>query len=232
MQLLRIRNPWGNEDEWKGAWSDRSPEWGCLSDSEKRQLNLNFEGDGEFWMNFQDFKHNFQKLEICNLGPDSLTSDSLGGKQKRRWEMCVENGQWKKRFNAGGCRNFLDTFWTNPQFRVKVVDPDEDDDENMGTIVIGLMQKDMRKRRKEGIDLHTIGYAIYRGPDSSAPMDLKFFKYNASVAKSPSFINMREVCGRHKLPPGDYAIVPSTFEPDEQADFLLRIFSEKPAESG
>lgn len=21
--LLRIRNPWGNEAEWKGAWSDR-----------------------------------------------------------------------------------------------------------------------------------------------------------------------------------------------------------------
>ena len=175
MQLLRIRNPWGSKVEWNGAWSDRSPEWGCLSDSEKRQLNLNFEDDGEFWISFQDFKHNFKSLEICNLGPDSLTSDSLGGKQKHRWEMCVENGRWKKRVSAGGCWNFLDTFWTNPQFRVKVVDPDEDDDENMGTIVIGLMQKNMRKRRKEGISLHTIGYAIYRAPDSSTQMDLNFF---------------------------------------------------------
>ena len=42
-----------------------------------------------------------------------------------------------------------DTFWTNSQFRVEVVDPDEDDDENMGTIIVGLMQKDMRKKRKE-----------------------------------------------------------------------------------
>ncbi len=23
IQLLRIRNPWGNEAEWKGAWGDR-----------------------------------------------------------------------------------------------------------------------------------------------------------------------------------------------------------------
>lgn len=23
VSLLRIRNPWGNEYEWKGAWSDR-----------------------------------------------------------------------------------------------------------------------------------------------------------------------------------------------------------------
>lgn len=43
-----------------------------------------------------------------------------------------------------------------------VVDPDEDDDENLGTLIIGLMQKGMRNRRKEGEDLFTIGYAIYQ----------------------------------------------------------------------
>ena len=25
--LVRVRNPWGNEVEWNGAWSDGSPEW-------------------------------------------------------------------------------------------------------------------------------------------------------------------------------------------------------------
>ena len=24
--LVRVRNPWGNEREWTGAWSDESPE--------------------------------------------------------------------------------------------------------------------------------------------------------------------------------------------------------------
>ena len=64
--------------------------------------------------------------------------------------------------------------------------------------------------------------------DNSGPLDVRFFKYNPSTAKSPSFINMREVCGRHKLNPGEYCIVPSTFEPQQEGDFLLRIFSEKP----
>jgi hypothetical protein len=26
-KLLQVRNPWGEETEWKGAWSDKSKEW-------------------------------------------------------------------------------------------------------------------------------------------------------------------------------------------------------------
>lgn len=46
------------------------------------------------------------------------------------------------------------------------------------------------------------------------------------MARSPSFINLREVSCRFKLPPGTYCIVPSTFDPNEEGEFLLRIFSE------
>ena len=67
-----------------------------------------------------------------------------------------------------------------------------------------------------------------KDPDSAPkPLDMKFFKYNASLARSPSFINLREVSCRFKLPPGVYAIVPSTFEANEEGEFLLRVFSEK-----
>lgn len=58
------------------------------------------------------------------------------------------------------------------------------------------------------------------------PLGEDFFKYNASVARSPTFINLREVSCRFKLPPGVYCIVPSTFEPNEEGEFILRVFSE------
>lgn len=55
-----------------------------------------------------------------------------------------------------------DTFWTNPQYRVSVTDPDDDDDDNLCTVVLGLMQKDRRKKREQGLDMLTIGYCIYK----------------------------------------------------------------------
>ena len=48
-QLIRIRNPWGNEREWKGAWSDKSKEWSLLSQDEKKEYGISFADDGEFW---------------------------------------------------------------------------------------------------------------------------------------------------------------------------------------
>ena len=57
---------------------------------------------------------------------------------------------------------YTETFWTNPQYRLTVTDPDEDDDEELCTAIIALMQKGRRKKRKEGVDMLTIGYAVYR----------------------------------------------------------------------
>jgi len=60
------------------------------------------------------------------------------------------------------CFVYSETFWTNPQYRATVTDADDDDDENMGTLLVALMQKERRKKRKEGLDMLTIGYAVYK----------------------------------------------------------------------
>uniref|UniRef100_A0A182MAF2 Calpain n=1 Tax=Anopheles culicifacies TaxID=139723 RepID=A0A182MAF2_9DIPT len=226
--LIRLRNPWGNEAEWNGPWSDKSPEWRYIPDEQKQELGLNFDHDGEFWMSYRDFTRYFDRMEICNLSPDSLGDDEFT-RGKIRWEMSMFEGEWAIGSTAGGCRNYLDTFWHNPQYVIRLEDPDEDDAEGNCTVIIALLQKNRRSRRNMGVECLTIGFAVYRVSErdlAQKPLKLNFFKYNASAARSPAFINLREVSCRFKLPPGTYVIVPSTFEPNEEGEFIIRVFSE------
>uniref|UniRef100_A0A1I8M4S4 Calpain family cysteine protease n=1 Tax=Musca domestica TaxID=7370 RepID=A0A1I8M4S4_MUSDO len=226
--MIRLRNPWGNEAEWNGPWSDGSPEWRYIPDDQKHEIGLNFDRDGEFWMSFQDFLHYFERVEICNLSPDSLT-ESQQNDGKRKWEMSMFEGEWTPGVTAGGCRNFLETFWHNPQYVITLEDPDEEDDDGKCTVIVALMQKNRRSKRNLGMECLTIGFAIYHLNERDLqvrPQGLSFFKYRSSVARSPHFINTREVTARFKLPPGHYLIVPSTFDPNEEGEFIIRVFSE------
>lgn len=231
-RLVRIRNPWG-QVEWNGEWSDQSPKWDTVP-GEKDRLDVEFDDDGEFWMSIHDFMRNFTKLEICNLGPDALESED-----DSTWVASYHEGRWIRGCTAGGCRNFPDTFWVNPQYRLTLEEEDDDadgddcpDDEGGCSFIISLLQKNRRRQKSKGQGLLTIGFAIYRIKEDrpeDQPLQKEFFLYNQSVARAKNFINLRENSQRFKLPPGNYVIVPSTFAANEEADFLLRIFTEKKA---
>ncbi|KAG8449536.1 hypothetical protein GDO86_016255 [Hymenochirus boettgeri] len=222
-KLVRLRNPWG-QVEWNGSWSDNSKEWTLVDQSEKARLQHQVQEDGEFWMSFEDFMKNFTKLEICNLTPDALESDTL-----QTWTVSVNEGRWVRGCSAGGCRNYPDTYWTNPQYRLKLLEEDDDPEDNevVCSFVVALMQKNRRKDRKSGANLFTIGFAIYEMHGNNQHLQKDFFLYNASKARCKSFINMREVSQRFRLPPNEYVIIPSTYEPHQEGEFILRVFSEK-----
>ncbi|XP_069587932.1 calpain-3 isoform X1 [Ranitomeya imitator] len=227
VKLVRLRNPWG-QVEWNGSWSDNSKEWTIIEKSEKSRLQHQIKEDGEFWMSFDDFMKNFTKLEICNLTADALEADSL-----QTWTVSVNEGRWVRGCSAGGCRNFPDTYWTNPQYRLKLLEEDDDPDDNevVCSFLVALMQKNRRKDRKMGANLFTIGFAIYEVPKemhgNKQHLQKDFFLYNASKDRCKSYINMREVSQRFRLPPSEYVIIPSTYEPHQEGEFILRVFSEK-----
>uniref|UniRef100_A0A8C9YW04 Calpain 9 n=1 Tax=Sander lucioperca TaxID=283035 RepID=A0A8C9YW04_SANLU len=215
VQLVRIRNPWG-QVEWNGPWSDDAREWNYVDAAEKARLQQNSSDDGEFWMEFGDFKNNYDKVEICNMTPDAMNENP-----NRRWEVSMLEGNWIRGTTAGGCRNFI-----GETFQLQLEDA-EDDDDDVCSVIIALMQKDRRKKRKEGMDLETIGFALYKAPEDGDHLGKDFFRYNPSAARSKTYINMREITERFELPLGKYVLVPTTFQPHKEADFIIRIFSEK-----
>jgi|APCry1669189534_1035231.scaffolds.fasta_scaffold376797_2 hypothetical protein len=46
---MRLYNPWGNEVEWNGLWSDNSTIWNSVGSDIRNRLDLRLEKDGEFW---------------------------------------------------------------------------------------------------------------------------------------------------------------------------------------
>ena len=66
---------------------------------------------------------------------------------------------------------------------------------------------------------------------TDAHLGRDFFLGRPPAARSSTYVNLREVTARVRLPPGEYVVVPATFQPFQDGDFCLRVFSEKKAKA-
>ncbi|KAM5165259.1 calpain-8-like [Mantella aurantiaca] len=248
VQIVRTRNPWGFL-EWTGPWSDNAPEWNEVDPDVKARLNLKGD-DGETWMSFSSLLAQFARVEICHLNlRDVCCSD------RHKWSVIGFNGKWTSGVTAGGRKDFF-TFYTNPQFRITLENPDGDyaegNDKPSCTVLISLMQKDRRRKRPQIGNLFRIGFYIYKvifrslnryeiqfllPPGARLPtfemspkdqqLGRDFFRRNTEAALLDTYNDHREVSKRFWLPAGNYVIIPTTYSPREEADFYLRVISEK-----
>ncbi|XP_064159475.1 calpain-5a [Anguilla rostrata] len=218
LTMIRMRNPWG-EREWNGAWSDSSEEWQKVSKSEREKLGVTVQEDGEFWMTFEDFCQHFTDLILCRLINTSHLSIH------KTWEEVVKRGSWVHlddplKNRAGGCINHKATFLQNPQYVFDVKKAEDD-------VLICLQQKDRRARPKEGKGENlAIGFDIHRVElNRKYRMHMIQQKVGGSV-----YINSRCVFLRKELKEGRYVIIPTTFDPGLQGEFLLRVFTDVPSD--
>eukprot|EP00928_Gymnodinium_smaydae_P015860 TRINITY_DN1589_c0_g3_i1.p1 TRINITY_DN1589_c0_g3~~TRINITY_DN1589_c0_g3_i1.p1 ORF type:complete len:684 (+),score=87.40 TRINITY_DN1589_c0_g3_i1:214-2052(+) len=65
LRLVKLRNPWGNDKEWKGKWSDDDPNWSKYPKL-KETLKAKKAEDGMFWMDWQDFTSVWDQVIICH----------------------------------------------------------------------------------------------------------------------------------------------------------------------
>ncbi|KAK2913052.1 calpain-9 isoform X1 [Channa argus] len=222
VDLVRILNPWGNT-EWEGAWSDTkgsdplpSSEWNTVSAEEKKRLKSVSCDDGEFWMSVSDFRQNFELVEVCHL------TECEPGSSVMPWSCVMHNGNWVPNISAGGPPEGA-LFWQNPQFYfiLSEVDSSRADSQKMCSFVLALMQKYQRRR---GIILSIALHVYPAHPKNTylSPEDLNGLR----PLLYTEYSSRREVVLVGSLPPGRYIIIPSTYEPNQEGFFLLRVLTE------
>ncbi|CAD5118343.1 DgyrCDS7053 [Dimorphilus gyrociliatus] len=208
LQMVRLRNPWG-ANKWKGTFSDDSEEWKRMDQSWVRKNIRREESKKDFWMTFEDFCKHFVNLAVCRIINTNILS------LQKRWLQYNLHSEWSRKNNrAGGCANNPQTFLKNPQFLISVNRAEEE-------VMVYLTQKS--RIGYEEMKNETIGFTIIKVEDNR-PFRIHDLSQQ-EVIKSSVFRNSRSIFMRHILVKGRYIIVPCTFEPHVDGNFLLRIYS-------
>lgn len=91
VRLIRIRNPHG-VGEWKGKFGDDCETWKSVDSEAKAEIGYLDKDNGEFFMSYDDFKKNFDDVDICYLSPDDFNTNFTNEYAK----YCESLGQTKK----------------------------------------------------------------------------------------------------------------------------------------
>jgi len=202
--LIRVRNPWGKK-EWTGRWSDNSREWTPFA-----KQALNYQGvanDGTFWMAYGDFCHQFTRMFICRLYNDAF------GAQFYRYML---PGEWAGH-SAGGCTNNLQLWKNNPMYGITA--------RAKTLCTICVTQEDSRLL-KGARDEYPIAFSVFSSKDNSKRIEA--FTAASRVATTGVYEPTREVMVEQEFSPGQYIIVPTTFDPGCQAKFWVVVYSLTP----
>lgn len=143
----------------------------------------------------------------------------------------VFNGRWEVGLNAGGVqKGDFKNYAKNPQCFIELKSRNLEDPESLCSAVVSLMQRRQQASKVKGVN--KIGFRVYRVDKDADELTSQFFSYrrndgrHKAVAKTPTWQDGRETNIRVRLPMGKYCIIPSTFMPDQEGDFILRVHIE------
>jgi hypothetical protein len=189
-------------------------------------------------MSFDDWMENFDQIQICNLSPDTLKA--VRGAQGIKWNCIQYDGELVRGRTAGGCgQPDKQKFWTNPQYLIRLEQTDTNS--NDCVLIIAFMQKYTRQKRMQNRGEQSEEYLQIRIFRVNDGVDVSIFQNGSGekiypkdlerIGTSGPYINKREVTYQCRVPPGNYIIIPSTYEADREIKFLMRLFSETRADS-
>lgn len=206
-KLIRIRNPWGR-GEWTGAWGDDSKEW---TPALLKHFNYNFANDGTFFMSFDDFRKNFNRVYVLRLMTDS---------EGEVWNKFDFHGEFRGE-TAGGCTNFA-SWIKNPQYGLTVDKPNT-------KVFLNFSQPDLRYVMKQNPSTHRkqydpIGIVVMKADH----LNFKKTSFTQEDRVCTSlFCGMRDMSLEFIAQPGiNYVIMPCTFNPGIAFKYELVVYTE------
>jgi len=200
--LMLIRNPWGSHG-WAGDWGDNSACW--TPELIKKVGGLG--DDGDFFMDFKDLSQVMTHRYAATIYP-------------KAWHIANLESEWTPA-TAGGAQG--DRWGINPQFKFTV-----SGDPFYGHITLHQQDLCISVSPK----YHTIGFAIWKAPPGES---LKQPIQTLYSGVQSIYINTRDVSIKiwgleNKLEPGEYILVPTTFEPAVLGKFAVCIISNTPVD--
>ncbi|KAI0985496.1 hypothetical protein GJ496_009455 [Pomphorhynchus laevis] len=227
--ILRLRNPWGNNVKWNGQWSSKDDRWNFVKADVRLRLSIGEQADGEFWISYSDWINNYDVLEVCHLSPDSLSRENLiieGQENVKEWNCRSYYGCWQRDISAGGrcdkpcthgCR-----YWDNPCVSILV----NDIGVSRHTFVFCLSQINKRlqsvddpSERFEYIQLRLYAARILSNGEI-------IVKKNDYIDSSGPYVNRRDISFLVTLDNGWYILFASTYDPGIEGDFIIRVFTD------
>lgn len=219
VSLVRTRSVW-TDREWTGRWAAKSRDWNA---EVLRRMSPNFDDEDTFHLDTADVAKQFNTLYTVRLGMEP------------RWTRYEFQSEWSAGTQtAGGCVNF-DSWIFNPQWKVLSLAP------TTTRILVSVRQPDVKLRalmRSQGKTPLTdssqlyapIGMFVLRMPKPEEQFKLERAGTTDLVILS-TYLTARENTIEFDAEPGvGYAVVPSTFEPNIDSRFFLRIYTQQTAE--
>jgi hypothetical protein len=218
-KLLQLHNPWGTL-HWRGAWSENAAPW---SKRMLEELDVSFDDDSTFFMEFTDWCREFSHLHVLRLPSED---------SQRPWEKIFIAGEWRYD-SAGGCTNFPS--WTlNHQFRFT------SSHHEPTTVFLSLSHKDRRlmnsKARLSDPSLRTLpslispvvypshGLIVMKASEGEDANTKKDRASPNDLEAINTFQNARDNALEFTaLPNTSYIIVPATYQPGVIGSYFFRI---------
>lgn len=211
-QLLLLRNPPGDHDEWKGDWSDHSRLW---TRRLKKLLAWDHNADSSdntFWMHFDDFCHAFRSLYVCRY------YDPV------KWPVRTLDGAWRGETACGlPTRHNPDCVLAgNPQYALAVARPTE--------VMISVTQVDPKGLAPATVLPIAVYVVVAHGQHQQRDRASRVTQLTRDcvIAHSGEPVRQREVHVSCELDARTYTVLVVAYKKGMEGPFKLRVQSNYP----